>query len=316
MEPIGDIDFARQLEREQRIEVARLVVAQWDIHATDECAAVVGSSARGWFDDTSDVDVAIVSPFPNRAELEDRYSRSQVSVTYVARSKIEALCSSRYTDLEGLRLLSNMSAGITVAGNDYIVAAAAQANTRAALKPEICDFYLRIAQSRSTCLLDIKGTERLSWLNEGLQAALLLLCALSPLRLLKLKWTMRTIESFAPEAARACELLFAALNCSTAYRKQKAALVDQAFQDDSRAIRHICRQLAAVGRAKSLPLTTTDHLQLCLVSELCRTSGHFDQLAADIDWPAIDKLLAEITRMAVRRVEVAMNDDNPELLAR
>ncbi|MER8766420.1 hypothetical protein [Mesorhizobium sp. M0968] len=277
----------RELERTERLDRARRIAASWQLDASQECAIVIGSTARGWSEHSSDIDIAVISPFKMRGDLE---YIADISVTYLDLSMVEFLLGLDTLDLIQLRVLSNLASGIPIVGGHTICRQAFERNQSAVLSADITSFYLEIAASCAKKLVDGDTIQRLFALNQSIQSCVLLACAATTFRLLKLKWAMYVLQKEAPRTYYLCTRIFNALGRSPAYRELCEALMlstaERADRSDDEhfPLSNILTQIAAVRTSTQLPPSTLAFLELTMLSGALHNinSGEIADLA--ISW--------------------------------
>ncbi|MBY5394886.1 hypothetical protein HFN01_08590 [Rhizobium leguminosarum] len=265
-------------ERLKRVDRARRIVEGWQLDAPREHALVIGSTARGWFEQSSDIDVAVISPFKIRGDLEYR-AASEISVTYLDRSTVDRILGIDTLDLVQLRILSNLACGIPVVGGEVIRNQAFERNQSAVLRQDIVSFYLEVAARYAKNLIEGDLVQRLKALNQSVQCCVLLACAATSFRVLKLKWAMYALQQEAPDVYRLCTRILNTVGRSPAYRDfcdeftLSAADVANRSEDDRWPLSHLLLQLNAVRASTQLPTSTLAFLELTTLAGSLRSTN-------------------------------------------
>jgi hypothetical protein len=167
-----------------------------------EAAAVIGSTARGWFEDGSDIDILC---FGVPGDLPTSGGAGGWTINLIPLDLRETAGFLRAWDasLAQLRLASNLEFCVPLVGAGRLEELR-RANLRMRLAPPTAAFYgnlgcealeaMRTAETMSDVLVQT---------NAALQSLLLLVLAASPLRIIKPKWTMRCIASVDESLCRA-----------------------------------------------------------------------------------------------------------------
>jgi predicted nucleotidyltransferase len=133
-------------ERNRRIVMAKVAYAQaalLDIRS----AAVVGSTARGWFDEKSDIDILVI--VENR-EIALPVNQYPFNFSAIELSTVNRLLGITQHDLVGLRTIATLATAVAIAGDHEIYEAAKAHNKNCDLRAEIKEFYFSVRVRSNT----------------------------------------------------------------------------------------------------------------------------------------------------------------------
>lgn len=194
------MNFNQQL----RFDAASRWYESRDIDLEGHAVCVSGSTARGWCELDSDVDLIAIrqsgGTSSQKEDLEVLFEGSQLNLVTYSWDWLESYFTVQ-SDLAQLRLASSFSVALPICDCKSMLTMLRQVNRQLVLSPSLSSYYLDIARACTQASGKQVGFRQRLMVSKALQVAILLKLAHSPFRVIKQKWTWRCLETLAPSFA-------------------------------------------------------------------------------------------------------------------
>lgn len=187
-----------------QLEIARNFVSQSFSDKPFVVCALVGSIARGWGDENSDIDVLILKKNSNYSEKTLVFQGKTFDVITYDIEEFQRQLYEPPFDFPKLRVASTIATAILLAGDEAILDEMKLLNKYLRLDPAITEYYLQLATNHLLALTNERNflVKRIL-AGKVVNACILLLLSHTEFRVLKLKWSWPVLEAEFPEIADA-----------------------------------------------------------------------------------------------------------------